>query len=474
MTFRYNFADNELHQITTNTIHNQDKNKSNNNYKYNNEIIKMHQEGEQPSTEWRLTIIKENIPKNTFQNYTRNNQKPQPKDNINKGKKPHPSKIGDQNPQPSTSGEQNWHITNKQDPQSNSADNPKKQKTQTITSNIANNKDQYYTQVPNKHKIQANAPENKEHHSKTTSNINKEHTLNPDKEHTLNPDTAKNKRQQTKTNPNNTKTNSRNTETDEEQPINSNINEESKTNLANKLYIKQVFSKVNQNIKNKDEDINAARGMDIIEIKDGFKNYTREQIYVPKNIRILLSIGEKFIIPHRKYSTEEITDMITDIENIYDITPHGEKARNIGIWKEQLIEDMLKDKAKLGNKERHIIKAVYDTERFMKEHKDIIIRQSDKGNQTIIMDRKEFEEMANKFMERALNNGLYTFEEHITKENIREGKLRTIICREIALLRKKVKRWEKEGLYKERNERNLSKERDTGKTFSIRRIICPL
>lgn len=193
--------------------------------------------------------------------------------------------------------------------------------------------------------------------------------------------------------------------------------------------------------------------MGIKEIKGGFRNCTDPPRHIPKNIRILLSLGDKFIIPHRKYTNEDILDMIEDLENIWHTTPVWEKSRNLEKFKNELINDMLEDRTNPGKKERKIIKAVNDLEKFMKENKDLCIKQADKGNQTIIMEKAIFKELANTFLEKALNNKLYTFEE-VASENTIE----IIALREMARLRRKVSIWKQGGLFIQRNEKNVSLE----------------
>lgn len=89
----------------------------------------------------------------------------------------------------------------------------------------------------------------------------------------------------------------------------------------------------------------------------------------------------------------------------------------------------------------------------MRDNKNLCIKQSDKGKQTIIMDKDEFNEMTNIFIEKALNNKLYIYEEIIN-----EDKAHITGNREIARLRRKVCTWKEKGLFIIRNQKNISQE----------------
>lgn len=146
----------------------------------------------------------------------------------------------------------------------------------------------------------------------------------------------------------------------------------------------------------------------------------------------------------------DIMDTIKDVEEIWYSTTMGDKISNLK-WKNDLIKELLQRKTKIGEKERNILYTIMELEEFMEGNKGLCIQQADKGKITILMKRKEFTELANKFMDRALNEGLYRFMGEIDSE-----KLDMIPKKEIALLRRRVAIWRKCGIFKIRNERNIS------------------
>lgn len=199
--------------------------------------------------------------------------------------------------------------------------------------------------------------------------------------------------------------------------------------------------------------INTENDMGLKQIIGGFKNFTN--IVIPDNIQTILSVGGKFIIPYRTYTLEDIIDMIQDVEEIWDSTTHDNKIQNIGKWKNSLIKDMIHEKINLGKRERNIIKTITDLEDFIKSNEHVCIKEADKGKQTIILYKKEFNEMANKFMERALNDELYIYLEDDDK-----SKLDMRIRRETALLKLRSNKWKEKGLFKDRSPSNIGKEKE--------------
>lgn len=191
----------------------------------------------------------------------------------------------------------------------------------------------------------------------------------------------------------------------------------------------------------------------IQEIKGGFENKIKRNIEIPGNIKTLLSLGEKFVIPYKKHNTGDLVEMIQDIENIWDEINIEGKIFNINKWKNELIEELITGNTKFGKTERDILHTVIELERFMKNNKDICILQADKGKKTIMMETAEFNRMARIFMEKALNKGLYILEDEIKKEMEQR-----ITNREIAKFKQNVSKWKKAGIYINRNEKFIGKE----------------
>lgn len=108
-------------------------------------------------------------------------------------------------------------------------------------------------------------------------------------------------------------------------------------------------------------------------------------------------MGEKYVIPHVKYELGDIMDMLEDVENIWYNTGHGEKTKNIAKWKNQVFKDMINTEKRLGKKERNIS----SKQCWNWKNKDITIQKAGKGKITILMNKKELEELKEEFMQRA-------------------------------------------------------------------------
>lgn len=197
------------------------------------------------------------------------------------------------------------------------------------------------------------------------------------------------------------------------------------------------------------------RTLMIEEIKGGFEQHTRDKnVEIPENIKIILSLGEKFIIPYKRYELEEIITMVNDIEDCWDETPIGEKSNNFSEWKNQVIKEMVKTNVRFTKINRSIINAIMELEEFMVKNKDLYIARTDKGKKTIIMEKSEFKSMKAIFMEKAVNAGLYKWEGQLMKEQIEN-----INKYEIDKLRRKVKVWKIKGIFKDKTEANIQREK---------------
>lgn len=68
-----------------------------------------------------------------------------------------------------------------------------------------------------------------------------------------------------------------------------------------------INAKENEKTQN-NRDNNMKLGIQMI--KGGFQN--RTEVEVPENIQKILSLGEKFVIPYKKYEMGDIMDMIKE------------------------------------------------------------------------------------------------------------------------------------------------------------------
>lgn len=194
---------------------------------------------------------------------------------------------------------------------------------------------------------------------------------------------------------------------------------------------------------------------EINKIKGGYEKEVKREIQVPESVEILLSLGEKFIIPYKNYELKDIIEMIRDTERIWEEKKVGEKIEKLERWKSEAIKIMTAKTDKWNEEEKTILRMITQLEIFMKENEDITIEHVDKGKKTIIMEKKEKEKMERIFMEEAQNKGLYKVEGEANKRDIK-----ILQNREMAKIRRKVAEWKKNGIYKERNDRNMGKEQE--------------
>ncbi|XP_067639481.1 uncharacterized protein [Eurosta solidaginis] len=118
-----------------------------------------------------------------------------------------------------------------------------------------------------------------------------------------------------------------------------------------------------------------------------FRNLT--QIEIPHKIQWLLSLGPKYALAsdNEKFP---LFKFIADGENIIQTVKDRdmqEIARNNFTT---LIQDHLKKKT-TSFRDKFICQTLEDTKRFLKQNKQLIILNADKGNVTVVMDKKEYD-----------------------------------------------------------------------------------
>lgn len=199
---------------------------------------------------------------------------------------------------------------------------------------------------------------------------------------------------------------------------------------------------------------------EIEEVEGGFENLMERDIDIPKGVRIILSLGEKFIIPYKDTEIGQIVQMIRDGEKVWQECRWEDRARNFGKWKNEIIKIAIKNKKAASKGEEKIMEMIQELEEFMIKNKDVTVEQTDKGKKTIIMEKERKDRMERLFMEEAQNRGMYRMEKMADKKGEK-----IMGNREMAKLRRKISDWKERGIFKERSERNIGKEKEMWDTM---------
>lgn len=131
--------------------------------------------------------------------------------------------------------------------------------------------------------------------------------------------------------------------------------------------------------------------LDIKENSGWFVNKTRFDI--PENVEWLLSHGKKFSVPQKKEEFP-LLKYIADGEECVktlDDKEDQEIARNKLTY---MVENFM-NKQQLNSRDKYTIRTMGETKKFLKENSEIIIVEADKGNVTVAMERKDYEERMN-------------------------------------------------------------------------------
>lgn len=126
-------------------------------------------------------------------------------------------------------------------------------------------------------------------------------------------------------------------------------------------------------------------------------------VEVPKDVKMLLSLGPKMSINY-KYNEVPWIDFLADVENFIsrNVAPEErDQARAESVY---LMSRFGKKTRHVEAAQKHIQEAVIKTIWFMKEHKELCFMTSDKGNNTVVMKRDDYE---SKVMNMLLDNRTY-------------------------------------------------------------------
>lgn len=114
---------------------------------------------------------------------------------------------------------------------------------------------------------------------------------------------------------------------------------------------------------------------------------------LPPEAEIILSFGPKFALPYRSLNEIPFNHVIADLENVLEsVTDKHDKERTRCTSVNVIQNFIHRFKDNEPNMQyRHLTHAYKVTERFIKTNSDIVIVESDKGKQTVVMYEKEYD-----------------------------------------------------------------------------------
>lgn len=114
---------------------------------------------------------------------------------------------------------------------------------------------------------------------------------------------------------------------------------------------------------------------------------------IPDRVLKFLSLGPKFSIdiPMKEIS---IPKLLSDVENVINLNDSlSPDAKNI---KRAMATNIITNNIKPNKVVRNVVqREFYNCKRYLKEHPDLQVLQSDKGNVTVIMDKSQYIELSN-------------------------------------------------------------------------------
>lgn len=109
---------------------------------------------------------------------------------------------------------------------------------------------------------------------------------------------------------------------------------------------------------------------------------------IPQEIT-LLSLGSKFV-PPTETNDLPIFKIITDGEECIQTLQNKEDKEAARIKLPNIVDKHIRG-FRHNERDRYVISMVKKTRRFLKDNKDVLVMEADKGNVTVIMDRTDYE-----------------------------------------------------------------------------------
>ncbi|XP_044766200.1 uncharacterized protein LOC123322322 [Coccinella septempunctata] len=124
------------------------------------------------------------------------------------------------------------------------------------------------------------------------------------------------------------------------------------------------------------------------------RNYTG--VVLPDNVKSVLALGPKHGIPPFKFPTLEV---IKDIESCISVSPFTDEIKNkYRIRCINTINNYRNNPVSGRLQQTPTFKQLTDTNNFVRDHPELIINSSDKGNTTVVMYRGEYLEEAHRML----------------------------------------------------------------------------
>lgn len=121
--------------------------------------------------------------------------------------------------------------------------------------------------------------------------------------------------------------------------------------------------------------------------RDWFVNKTK--IDIPTNIQWLLSLGPKYALPNTK-KTFPLFKCIAEGEECVQTKENKEQQETSRTKLVSLLDDHI-CKTKLNRRDKLILDTVGQTEKFLRENKNMLVLNADKGNKTVAMDKNDYD-----------------------------------------------------------------------------------
>lgn len=111
-------------------------------------------------------------------------------------------------------------------------------------------------------------------------------------------------------------------------------------------------------------------------------------VSLPKDMEVLLSLGPKFAVEPRRTPISQYFHLIADVESIINSNPDRSTQENTRAGVVNIIQNHINRSGSgdtLSSTRKFCTKAMKTAEAFLKQHPEICILQSDKGNRTVVM-----------------------------------------------------------------------------------------
>lgn len=162
----------------------------------------------------------------------------------------------------------------------------------------------------------------------------------------------------------------------------------------NKYRIRSFNYKIKYNSINKFNNLTRKYNIDL----NPFRNIDKSKWFVnisskniPDTVSDLLSLGDGFAMPLHQFQKNDrlnfVLDVVKNVETIYGNVP-AENKDTVRLSVANTLQKFLRERKHINYLDKHLFNSFTFTKKFLHDNNDILVTKADKGQITVVMDKK--------------------------------------------------------------------------------------